>query len=183
MSSEQLNHEVATAVLVGQAALDGVTVSEPMALDEPVVDSVAVARGKAEAVTTEYTQCEHGFVRFVLIQGTMDATLQSQCTRPVCVSSAVVPPETVACHVAASIQQSVVSEADDGVYEAKESPHPHDGYTCEDCGSEFVSMDNLMDHNCTASGNASVYPPVDGKDEPLCTYQVVYGQFVQIIFI
>ena len=77
MSSEQLNHEVAAAVLVGQAALDGVAVSEPrpMALDESVVDSAAVVGAKAEAVTTQYTQCEHGFV---LIQGTVEATSQPQ---------------------------------------------------------------------------------------------------------
>ena len=88
-----------------------------MALDEPVVDSAVVVKERSEAVITRYTRCEHGFA---LIQGTSDATLQPQCTRPLCVSSAVVPPEAVACHVAASIQQSVVSEAADGFYEAKE---------------------------------------------------------------
>ena len=163
MSSEQLNHEVAAAVLVDQAALDGAAVSEPMALDEPIVDITAVVGAKSEAGITQYTQCEHGFV---LIQGTTDATLQPQCTRPDCVSSAVVPPQAAACRAAANIPQSVVSEAADVFYEAKESPHPHDCYTCtcEDYGSEFVSMDHLMDHNRTASGNTSVHPPADGED-------------------
>ena len=59
---------------------------------------------------------------------------------------------------------------------ARESPDPHDGYTCEDCGSEFVTIDNLMSHDCPASGNTSVHPPADEEDVPLCTYQVVYGQ-------
>ena len=52
-------------------------------------------------VPTQYTECEHGFV---LVQGTVDATLQPQCTRPECVNSAVVPPEAAA--FAATVQQA-----------------------------------------------------------------------------
>ena len=100
MSSEQLNHEAEAVVLVGEAAEDVVTVPEPMELDDPLVDSVAVTVAEAEAIPTQYMQCEHGFV---LIQGTIDATLQPQCTIPYCVIKAVVPPEAAA--FAATIQQ------------------------------------------------------------------------------
>jgi ribA/ribD-fused uncharacterized protein len=51
-------------------------------------------------VPTQYTECEHGFV---LVQGTVDATIKPQCTRPECVNSAVVPPEAAA--FAATVQQ------------------------------------------------------------------------------
>jgi hypothetical protein len=82
-------------------AVTEVVVSEPMALDEPVVESAAVAGANAEAVI-QYTQCKHGFV---LVQGVVDDTLQPQCTRPFCVRSASVPWEAVELQAAASIQQ------------------------------------------------------------------------------
>ena len=48
-----------------------------------------------EAVTAQYSQCKHGFV---LISGTVDITLQPQCTRSDCISLAEVPPEAAAYH-------------------------------------------------------------------------------------
>ena len=152
-----------------QCAKAEVVVSEPMALDKPVVGSAAIAGADAEVVT-QYATCKHGFV---LVQGELDDTLQPQCTMPPCVRSASRPFEAMA-KAAAGIQQPVVSA--EVLDEAEESPDPHDGYTCDDCGSEFVTVDNLLSHNCPASGNTSVHPPADEEDVPLCTYQVVYGQ-------
>ena len=88
-------------------------------------------------MATQYAHYEHGFV---LVQGTVDTTLQPLCTRPDCVNSAMVPPEAAAHHAAAGLQQPAVSEvaaADvqitattgDVFYEAEESPPPNDGYT------------------------------------------------------
>lgn len=35
-----------------------------------------------------------------------------------------------------------------------------DGYKCGDCGAEFISTENREDHNCAASGDTAVHPPV-----------------------
>ena len=233
MSSVQLEQEAKAAVPAGAAAEGVVTVPVAMELDEPGGDPVVVKGAGAEDVPTQYIQCDHGFV---LIQGTVDDTLQPQCTLPHCVMKAVVPPEAAA--FAATVQQprdavvpiagslvavdvepsasvdklkqrrdhlrkllalsaktpsshaadpgaaslqadagvpkSAVSGVDDVFYEAKESPHQHDGYTCPDCGSEFLNEDDVLEHDCPASGNTAVHPPPE--DEQLCLYQVVYGQ-------
>ena len=94
----------------------------------------------------------------------------------VTVAEAEAIPEAAALQADASVPQSVVSGVADVFCEAKESPHQHDGYTCPDCGSEFLNEDDVLDHNCPASGNTSVHPPPEIEDEPLCLYQVVYGQ-------
>jgi len=62
----------------------------------------AACSEKSEAVTAQYSQCEHGFV---LISGTADITLQPQCERPECVRLAEVPPEAAAFHAAAGIKE------------------------------------------------------------------------------
>ena len=197
MSSEKSNHEVAAGMLADEAEVDagalqwnvsGLECLPFSSLQAPVLqqssppsdalgsqlsDALRPQAVEAEALlVTQYAQCEHGFV---LIQGAVDTTLQPQCARPGCVSSAVVSPEAVAHNVEAVVHQAVTPGVavkdvhtatfvdDEDFYDCPGSQPGNvnacDGYKCGDCGAGFVSTKNLEDHNCAASGNTVIHPP------------------------
>lgn len=61
-------------------------------------------------MNAQYSQCEHGFV---LTSGTVDTSLQPQCTKPECVRLAEVPPEAAAYHATTNVQQSMKPHCDE----------------------------------------------------------------------
>ena len=118
-----------------------------------------------EEVATQYTECKHGFV---LVQGTVDDSLQPQCTRPECVSSAVVPPEAVA--FAATVQQlhsAVVPGANSAAAAAGEAAD--DGATVQQRHSTVVPVAN----SAAAAAGEGVDEPTFADDEPFYDAPVV----------
>ena len=93
---------------------------------------------------------------------------------------AVVPPEAVALSAKAAVHQAVTSGvalkdvhtatfADDEDFYDHPGSQPSsgsdcEGYKCGDRGADFLSTENLEDHNCAASGNTAVRPPVTPVD-------------------
>ena len=118
-----------------------------------------------EEVATQYTECKHGFV---LVQGTVDDSLQQQCTRPECVSSAVEPPEAV--DFAATVQQlhsAVVPGANSAAAAAGEAAD--DGATVQQRHSTVVPVAN----SAAAAAGEGVDEPTFADDEPFYDAPVV----------